>query len=255
MDLDLAPVDRAPTYELVISRLKNEIFAGRLRAGDRLPGERQLSEQLGVSRASVREAIRALQALEIVNARPGNGPTSGLIMTARPRIALSNLLRLHVGLASYSVADLMAVRVSLEAQAVTTLVAKDHIDLDGLHALLDRMAAPGVTPDEAQDLDAQFHLSLASQADNPLLADMMQALRDAIATSMLDAFRAQPDWPAFAAGIVAEHRAIVDALEARDGALAVRLMRDHVEAFYDAVADRIEPGATGATAAIGDPEA
>lgn len=235
MDLDLAPVDRAPTYELVISRLKNEIFAGRLRAGDRLPGERALSEQLGVSRASVREAIRALQALEIVNAKPGNGPTSGLIMTARPRIALSNLLRLHVGLASYSVADLMAVRVSLETQAVTTLVAKDDMDLAGLHLLLDRMSAPGVSPSAAQDLDAEFHLTLALQAENPLLADMMQALRDAIATSMLEAFEAQPDWPAFAAGIVAEHREILNALQARDAALAVRLMREHVEGFYAAV--------------------
>lgn len=235
MDLELEPVDRAPTYEVVISRLKNEILSGRLRAGDRLPGERALSEQLGVSRASVREAIRALQALEIVRARPGNSPTSGLTLTARPRVALSNLFRLHVGLASYSVVEVMAVRVGLETQALLTLTEKSDLDLEPLHALLDRMSVPEVTPELAQDLDAEFHLSLASLTDNHLLADMMQALREAIAVPMLASFKAQPDWPAFCAAIVAEHRAILNALEVRDGPLAVRLTRDHVEGFYKSV--------------------
>ncbi|GII95136.1 FadR/GntR family transcriptional regulator [Sinosporangium siamense] len=237
MELDLAPVNREPTYEVVISRLKAEILAGRLRAGDRLPGERALSEQLGVSRASVREAIRALQAMEIVNARPGNGPTSGLIMTARPGVALSNLMRLHVGLASYKIADLMTVRVGLEKQAVELLAAQDDLDLTELDDLLDQMAEPGMTPSEVQDLDAEFHLMLATKAGNPLLADMMNALRDGIATSMLAAFNAQPDWPEFVAAIVGEHRDILDALRARNGARATTLMRAHVEGFYDALVE------------------
>ncbi|QVQ53822.1 FadR family transcriptional regulator [Spiractinospora alimapuensis] len=244
MDLELEPVDRAPTYEVVISRLKNEILSGRLRAGDRLPGERALSEQLGVSRASVREAVRALQAFEIVQARPGNSPTSGLTMTARPRIALSNLFRLHVGLASYSVEEVMAVRVGLETQAMLTLAEKTDLDLAGLHALLDRMSDPEITPETAQDLDAEFHLSLASQTNNHLIADMMQALRDAIAAPMLASFKAQPDWPSFCATIVEEHRSILRALEARDGRLAAQLTRDHVEGFYPAVTDSQEPDST-----------
>ena len=85
-ELHLEPLVRAKTYELVVRRIKEEIFAGRLKPGDRLPGERELSQQLQVSRPSVREAVRILQAMEVVRSRPGAGAGSGMTIATRDKI-------------------------------------------------------------------------------------------------------------------------------------------------------------------------
>lgn len=232
MDLDLTPVTRPPAYALVVSRLEDEIVAGRLRAGDKLPAERTLSEQLGVSRASVREAIRTLQALEIVTTRPGPGPNGGLVMTARPREALATLFRLHVGLASYSVKNLMSVRVGLEMQAASSLLQSDAVDFQVLRDIVTQMDNAELTPAEVQALDSKFHMSMTEYSNNPLIADMMHALGRGISASMLAAFEAQEDWPAFLATIVQEHFEIIDALESGNADAALGCLKDHIEGFY-----------------------
>ena len=140
MSLQLVPLERAKTYELVVRQIKEEIFAGRLRPGDRLPGERQLSEQLQVSRPSVREAVRILQAMEIVRTSPGTGASSGLIVSAQPSRALTDLRGIHVALSSYSVAEVMSVRMALEIQAVRRLSEQGgEDDLAKAREVLDRI--------------------------------------------------------------------------------------------------------------------
>ena len=236
MSLRLDPVDRAKTYELVVRRIKEEILAGRLRPGDRLPGERQLSESLQVSRPSIREAIRVLQALEIVRSRPGTGPDSGLVVSTEPARALSDLLRLHVALTSYSVADVLHVRMALEERAVRLLASRhDEIDASRFTDLLDQMSQPALDPRTFHQLDTEFHLELARAADNSLLADLMQALRDAVRQTMLDAFLPRPEWDSWVGELVEEHRAIFAAASRGDGDGAARLIREHIGGFYDAL--------------------
>ena len=236
MNLRLDPVDRAKTYELVVRRIQEEILAGRLRPGDRLPGERQLSESLQVSRPAIREAIRVLQALEVVRNRPGAGPASGLVVSTEPAKALSDLLRMHVALTSYSVADVLRVRMALEEQAVRLLASRsEEINADRLTELLDRMSEPNLDPHAFHDLDAEFHLEIARAADNQLLADLMQALRDAVRQTMLDAYLAPPEWDSWVGELVEEHRAIFEAASRGEGDEAARLIREHIGGFYDAL--------------------
>ncbi|MQA02449.1 MAG: FCD domain-containing protein [Streptosporangiales bacterium] len=219
----------------MVRRIQEEILAGRLRPGDRLPGERQLSEVLQVSRPSVREAVRVLQALEIVRSRPGTGPDSGLIVSTEPVRALSDLLRLHVALTSYSVADVLQVRMSLEDQAVRLLAASEDVDTTRLRELLAEMSVPGLDPDTFHQLDTDFHLELARATGNDLLADLMQALREAVRQTMLDAFLAHPDWDSWVDELVDEHRAIFAAVSDGDGETAARLIREHIGGFYAAL--------------------
>lgn len=236
MSLRLDPLDRAKTYELVVRRIKEEILAGRLKPGDRLPGERQLSESLQVSRPSIREAVRVLQALEIVRSRPGTGPDSGLVISTEPARALSDLLRLHVALTSYSVADVLNVRMALEEQAVRLLASRSkEIDTGRFTELLDEMSQPGLDPHTFHQLDTDFHLELARATDNRLLADLMQALRDAVRQTMLDAFLPRPAWDSWVVELVEEHRAIFDAASRGDGDTAARLIREHIGSFYEAL--------------------
>src|SRR5512135_147297 len=91
-----APVTRARTYELVLDRVEEQIASGRLRAGDRLPAERELAAALGVSRVAVREAMRVLQAMGVITQGTGSGPDAGTTLTAAPGEALTRLIRMHV---------------------------------------------------------------------------------------------------------------------------------------------------------------
>jgi len=234
--LRLEPLERAKTYELVVRRIQDEIFAGRLKPGDRLPGERQLSEQLQVSRPSVREAVRILQAMEIVRSRPGTGATSGLIVSAEPSRALSHLLRLHVALSSYSVSDVIQVRLALEEQSVRRLAL--HIqdtDVSPVRETLDRMADPELDRATFHDLDTEFHIAMACSSENGLLADLMTALRDAVRRPMSEAFDDDPDWDKRVKELVQEHSEILDAVLSADGDRAAALMRQHIGGFYDSL--------------------
>ncbi|MGH3359446.1 MAG: FadR/GntR family transcriptional regulator [Nocardioidaceae bacterium] len=236
MGMQLEPLERAKTYELVVRRIKEEIFAGRLRPGDRLPGERQLSEQLQVSRPSVREAVRILQAMQIVSSRPGTGAGSGLIVSTQPSRALTDLLGIHVALSSYSISEVMSVRVVLEQQSVRTLAGQvEDADLARIDEILGRMSEPGLDRGTFHDLDTEFHIAIAHGSDNALLADLMGALRDSVRRPMDEAF-ADSDWATRQTVLVREHVEIFEAVRAADPDLAANLMRRHIEGFYESSA-------------------
>ena len=80
---------RERTHELVVRRIEADLFDGRISLGERLPGERGIAEQLGVSRASVREAIRVLEAMGIVRTAAGSGADAGAVIVADPSLALT----------------------------------------------------------------------------------------------------------------------------------------------------------------------
>lgn len=236
MTLQLAPLERAKTYELVVRRIKEEIFAGRLRPGDRLPGERQLSEQLQVSRPSVREAVRILQAMEIVRTTPGAGPSSGLVVSAQPSRALTDLLGLHVALSSYSVAEVMSVRMALEMQAVRRLAEPgQERDLSPIEDALSNMSDPEIPRPAFHDLDTEFHVELARGTGNALLADLMMALRESVRRPMDEAFADEPAWPERQRVLVQEHVEILEAVRSNDAERAEDLMRRHIDGFYESL--------------------
>ncbi|MGH3384760.1 MAG: FadR/GntR family transcriptional regulator [Nocardioidaceae bacterium] len=234
--MHLEPLERAKTYELVVRQIKDEIFAGRLRPGDRLPGERQLSEQLQVSRPSVREAVRILEAMEIVRSRPGTGAGSGLVVSTQPSRALSDLLRLHVALSSYSMSDVMQVRLALEQQSVRRLADQiDEKDASKVREALDRMSKPGLDRSTFHDLDTEFHIALARGSDNALLADLMTALRDAVRRPMTEAFDNEANWAERVDDLIREHAEIFAAVESGDADLAAALTQQHIEGFYSSL--------------------
>ena len=94
--------------------VEDGIVSGRLRVGDVLPAERDLAAQLAVSRAVVREGVRALHAIGVVDSRVGAGAAGGTVITAVPTEALNRFLRMHVALAQFSLLDVVDVRCSLE---------------------------------------------------------------------------------------------------------------------------------------------
>ena len=108
--------------------------------GGRLPAERSLAEQLGVSRTSVREAIRILEAMGVVRAGVGSGPDAGTVVISDPTAALGSALRLHVATQHLPVADIVETRVLLESWAAAR-AKPDAPELARGRELLDDMDA------------------------------------------------------------------------------------------------------------------
>ncbi|MFT4307454.1 MAG: FCD domain-containing protein [Microbacterium sp.] len=223
------PVARARAHELVIAAIEAQITGGLLRVGDPLPPERELAARLEVSRAGVREAVRVLEGQGVLRSRVGSGAEAGTFVAALPDAALTRFLRLHVALANFPVAEVVAVRVGLErTAAASAAAAQDDAAFDAMAGLLDRMEAPGVTREEFNDADADFHIAIAAASGNRLAASMTTAIRAALREPLLKAVVAADDWDAVAGRLRHQHRAILAALRAGDAQRAAALTEQHI---------------------------
>ncbi len=223
-------------YELVLHRVEADLAAGRLRIGERLPGERVLAEQLGISRPSVREAVRVLEAMGVVRTATGSGPDSGAVIVAEPVSPLTAVLRLHLATNHLPMGDVVQTRILLESWAAREAAGRqmEAGDLKLAEDLLDQMDAPGMSPEQFHLLDAEFHVALSGLAGNVLIAAVMASLRSAIHGYVLAAVPNLLDWEATTVGLRAEHRAILKAIRAGEPENAADLVTAHIRGFYQA---------------------
>jgi GntR family transcriptional repressor for pyruvate dehydrogenase complex len=242
------------THQLVLHWIEGQLSEGKLAVGGRLPAERTLAEQLGVSRTSVREAIRILEAMGVVRAGVGSGPEAGTVVISDPTAALGSALRLHVATQHLPVSDIVETRVLLESWAAAH-VRPDAPELAGAAALLDQMDAvgtgaagtyapgtessgadapgsEGLTVDDFLALDVRFHLALADAAGNAVVSAMMGSLRESIQGYAAQLTANLPDWDATASRLRAEHRGILAAIRDDDGERAAKLVAAHIEGYY-----------------------
>ncbi|MBG0824861.1 FadR family transcriptional regulator [Planomonospora sp. ID91781] len=242
------PVRRTRAFEDVIAQIERRIAEDGLVVGDRLPGERQLAEQLRVGRSSVREALRVLETLGVVASQAGRGPDAGAVLTARPAAALADLLRLHVGLSSLSMREVAETRMMIEQWAVRHAagnVTPGH--LDRLRAALARMDRAG-SADEFVLHDAEFHLTIAELAGNRLLAATMHALRATVQRHAVEAVeRLGVTDP-----LMDDHRRIYEAVASGDAEEAAAAIADHLTRAYPDLRDpEHPPGPAGAPGSAG----
>jgi GntR family transcriptional repressor for pyruvate dehydrogenase complex len=227
------PVRKVLTYEQVLAQIEQRIIDGHLRPGDRLPSERELSQTLGVSRPSLREALRVLQAIGIVEVRTGGGPEGGSVFVGSPGAGFATLLKLQLALGHFSDADVLQTRLALEVWVAEEAAHKATVaDHARLRAILDRMDDPGLTARQFNGLDTEFHVAIAESAGNALTAHLMSSLRTAIQRRMIDVYEQLSDWRKTAKTVRQEHRGLLDAIERRDAHRAVATVRAHITDFY-----------------------
>jgi DNA-binding FadR family transcriptional regulator len=236
---------RRRTHDALLKDIEADLRSGKIKVGDRLPGERTLAETYGISRASVREAIRILDAMGVLRSSVGSGPTSGAIVISDPSAGLSSALRLHVASNRLPVADIVQTRVLLEtwtARAGAGRAGGDE-DLEQAAQLLHAMDDPEMDRATFHELDARFHVALSSLAGNAVVATMMESLSGAIVGYVKGAMEAMEAWPDVLAVLRTQHHGIFDAVQAHDGELAARLLREHIEWFYEQAQDATTPPA------------
>ncbi|KQW08575.1 GntR family transcriptional regulator [Leifsonia sp. Root4] len=217
-----------------MAQIEERILDGRLKAGDHLPSERDLAVSLGVSRPSLRESLRVLEALGVVEIRRGGGSDGGAVLLSTPGDGMVNLLKLQIALAHFNWDDVLETRLSLEVWSVEEAAyrsnADDHREL---LAILDQMDDPGIDSSEFNRLDAAFHMRIAESTGNALTAHFMGSLRTAIHRQMVQMYAELEDWHETAKTVRAEHREILQAIIQRDGQAAASLVRMHIADFYN----------------------
>lgn len=208
----------------------------RLRPGDRLPPERELATVLGVSRPSLREAVRSLQAQGHLEVRRGTG-----VFVAEPHTARE--LRAAVFQQQLSLDELFAMREVLELPAAAWAAERRDADKLGsvrraYQALVSAAEEPGVELERLRKLDTTFHLSIVDAAGNRFLEQTAGVLHDMLTAGM----RTTLGVPGRLEASREEHERIVTALFAGDAAAARRAARRHIRAAHAAALARIEAG-------------
>jgi GntR family transcriptional repressor for pyruvate dehydrogenase complex len=229
------PVSTPRAFEAILLQLKEAISAGTLRAGSRLPSERDLAVQFGVSRASVREALRVLEALGLVGTR--RGADNGAVLLNEPGNAFTTVLDLLVALRHVPLSDVVEFRVMLETNAVRRLASHHSSDLETLRSLLDRMADPLLDQASFHQLDASFHVTLVRSAGNRLVNLVETAADSTLRALITDVALVADDWSSTRPRLIAEHQAIYDAIAAADPGSAEDRTAEHIRFWGQAIID------------------
>jgi DNA-binding FadR family transcriptional regulator len=229
--MEFRQIARNPVYRQVADQIRAAILEGDLGPGDPLPTERELCEQLGVSRASVREALRSLQAQGLV-AGGGNSPARTVVsegLAGPLKEALTHLVRLQ----RVPLADLVDLRCVLEAAAVRSAADRRGLEhFDEARQALQQMLVPGTSVEDFDSADVRFHIALVRSSGNEAMHLVMQAVREVVARHLLEALTASPDLPAVLSRLAAEHKQILGAIEDGNGARAADLVQRHIMGFY-----------------------
>ncbi|HZR97415.1 MAG TPA: FadR/GntR family transcriptional regulator [Chloroflexota bacterium] len=215
----------------VVERIQAAIFARQWKPGDKLPPEKELAEQFGTSRATIREAIRVLELAGLLKTRPGAG--GGPFVVEPTYQLIGNNLRSLLRMNKFDLSELFDVRLVIEPH-VAELAAVHATDED-LQALADNLCDEDAlvrAGQEASTRHTRFHFLLARASQSNLLAILISAILD-----LMTSFDAQhPTTVATSARMVGDHRRLLDALRARDPERARRLMQQHLEATREQLA-------------------
>jgi GntR family transcriptional repressor for pyruvate dehydrogenase complex len=210
-----------------IARIRDLIKSGGLRPGDRLPPEKELSESLGLSRNSLREAVKALEMINVLDVRRGDGTYVTNLRPSSAMDAMSFVLELQQ---DETIVDLLEVRRVLEAAAGARAAARITAEqVAELKRLLDQVG-PQSDVEALVTHDLAFHARIAAIAGNEFLGDLLDVV--AGRTSRVRVWRGITQ-----KGVIertlGEHALIVAALELRDPALVSARLSAHVSGVED----------------------
>lgn len=230
---------RGAAHSVVLEWVEGRLRDGELSVGDKLPAERAMAEQFGISRASVREGIRVLDALGLVSSEVGSGPRSGATVVSEPSHALAWALRMHVATQALPMADIVDMRVLLETQSMQSAGRSDPPVREEIcgraRRILQRMDE-GVSEELFHALDAEFHVTLGELSCNVVMVTMLTSLRTAVVGYVAEGVARIEDWPKLRRRLQAQHWEILEAATRGDHAAAAELLREHILDFQAAVA-------------------
>lgn len=224
--------------DTAITTIKNMIVSGELEPGQRLPPEKELGERLGLSRNSLREAVKSLALIRVLDVRRGDGT---YVTSLRPELlleAMSFVVDLHQ---DASVLEIFAVRRILEPAAAELAVSQiAETELDELTAEIDALGEE-TSVEELVAHDLAFHHRITAAGGNEYMTSLLDALSSSTARARL--WRGITEDRAVARTL-AEHAAIVDALRRRDRDLVRATLTVHIAGIETWLRSAVDPAPT-----------
>lgn len=207
----------------VVDEIQQQIMEGKLTPGMMLPPERELTEQLGVSRTALREAVRMLVTKGLLETRPGVGTIIKRITSSQITEPLSILIN-QAGSINLDHLDQLRRILEVEIAEAASREATAE-DIENLRTINDQFSAARGDPEEFAALDAQFHRALAESTHNPLLAILLDTIHD-----LMDNIRhLVQKYPHLADEVIPDHEMLFRSVEGRDTAAARTAMLNHLE--------------------------
>ncbi len=216
------PVKKAGLTEILVARILGLVTAGNLKAGDHLPSERSLAESFQVSRPTVREAVRALAVLGVLEIRHGGG----IVVSQLSAADLLKPLTFFLTLQNTEVDKLYEARQLIEGD-IAARAAKNASadDVAVLEALIGDQEAALENPERYREVDTAFHRRLAELADNEFLSRTAQSLN----ILGLEFRKIASETPSVIERSIKDHKAIVKALKGKDAEGARKAMTAHMQ--------------------------
>lgn len=228
----LKPIKPKRIPDLVFEQIRDLIFKGHLKPGDRLMTERELAESLGVSRPSVREAINKLVTLRLLEQRQGQGT-----FVVSPA-AETNPLGLLEG-QDVSLADLLEVRLGLECNAVMMAASRaTDEDIREMEKCLNDMISEIEAGGLGSNADVTFHMSIAYSTKNLVQIHIMKSCYDLLFYGIKTNLQHLYAEPATLEIITQHHKNIFNAIRDRNPDAAYAAMREHITFVLDFVHER-----------------
>jgi DNA-binding FadR family transcriptional regulator len=218
------PVNDRRISELIVDQVRLLIRQQQLNPGDRLPAERELCERFGVSRVTVREALRVLEANGLVEIRVGARGGAFVTTPSRERVGegIADLLTLS----AVTAAEVTEARLILEVGMIPLVCERaDDDDITALLDICDRQDKALADGDYHMNLSAEFHSRLAECAHNSAVHMLIQSFRGPLLMSLERAQQSAPEMGPLGAK---EHRRLVHAIQRRDVEQAGAIMRKHL---------------------------
>jgi GntR family transcriptional repressor for pyruvate dehydrogenase complex len=242
----IEPVRRSRLYQDIVSQIETLLDKGELRPGDQLPPERALAEQFQVSRASVREALRSLELLGVVETRAGGGTFVRRTVPEDLARPLSNLIA-----RGHTLTDVIEVRGLIEPAIAASAAKRIRPDeLAELREILRQQAEKVASGQAYAEEDTRFHELVGQAARNELLVTMLGVIWDVLRSSREQWLQTNQR----AHSSVDAHQRILAALEAHDPDAARAAAADHIRAVGEGIlkliADQRTVSGTQATTAV-----
>ena len=227
-------IDAEKLSQSVVRQIEQLILRGILRPGERLPSERDLSERLGVSRPSLREAISELQERGLLTTRAGAGIYVADVLGSAFSPALIRLFAAH----DQAVMDYISFRRDLEGVAAARAAeAGTETDLKVIDTLFRKMevAHNKRNPADEAELDAQFHLAIIEASHNVIMLHMMRSMFDLLKEGVFYNRQIMFKQRNTRDILLEHHRAMNEAIQARDPEAAREAVNVHLTFVEEAL--------------------
>lgn len=224
-------VDRVS--QVIVDQIKGLMREGKLANGDRLPSERDMCQRFGVSRVTVREALRVLEASGLIQIRVGS--RGGAFVASPTKERLGEGLADLMTLGPLTPANVTEARSVIEVGILPLVVERaTEQDIAGLRRLIDEGYEALSRDDYTMSLSASFHVAVSASAHNPAIETLVHSFHGPMLLSLR---QAQIVAPAMGRRGTDEHAELVDAIEKRDVEAAVAVMTTHLDRTASLVRD------------------